>query len=57
MKTGPEDLDALLLPKHHELGNTVRAAIARVSGEADTIEALEDQSLSDVLENIKQRAV
>jgi len=45
------------LPKHHEVANAVGAAIASVSGEVDTIEILEDRSLSDVLENIKQRAV
>jgi hypothetical protein len=45
------------LPKHHEVANAVGAAIASVSGEVDTIEILEGRSISDVLENIKQRAV
>ena len=45
------------LPKHHEVANAVGAAIASVSGDVDTIEILEDRSLSDVLENVKQRAV
>lgn len=47
----------IILPKHHEVANAVGAAIASVSGEVDTIEILQDRSLSDVLENIKQRAM
>ncbi|CAA7263047.1 unnamed protein product [Cyclocybe aegerita] len=47
----------IIVPKHHEVANAVGAAIASVSGEIDTIEILEGRDLTEVVNEMKKRAM
>lgn len=51
------NFDSLSLPPFHSVANAVGAAIANVSGDIDTIEILQGQSLPQVLERIKTLAI
>ncbi|KAJ3515024.1 hypothetical protein NLJ89_g2022 [Agrocybe chaxingu] len=48
---------SIIVPKHHEVANAVGAAIASVSGEIDMIEILEGRDLTEVVNEIKERAM
>ena len=52
-----DGLEECLCPPHHDSANAVGAAIAKVSGEVDVIEILQDKNEDEVFESIKQRAV
>ncbi|KAJ6612262.1 hydantoinase/oxoprolinase [Mycena sp. CBHHK59/15] len=52
-----EGVKDVILPPFHSVANAVGAAIANVSGDVDTIEILEGQKLSEVLERIKALAI
>jgi Protein of unknown function (DUF917)/Hydantoinase/oxoprolinase len=46
-----------IIPPHHDSANAVGAAIAKVSGEVDSIEILENRDERDVVEAAKQQAI
>lgn len=46
-----------IIPPHHDSANAVGAAIAKVSGEVDTIEILEGRDEKEVLETSKRQAI
>ncbi|KAF8207207.1 Hydantoinase/oxoprolinase-domain-containing protein [Mycena galopus ATCC 62051] len=47
----------VIIPPFHDVANAVGAAIAKVSGDVDTIEILQSQKLSEVLERLKILAI
>ncbi|KAF7375145.1 DUF917-domain-containing protein [Mycena sanguinolenta] len=47
----------VIIPPFHDVANAVGAAIAKVSGDVDTIEILQNQNLPDVLERLKKLAI
>ncbi|OCH93351.1 DUF917-domain-containing protein [Obba rivulosa] len=56
----PEELSgvlALVRPPYFDVANAVGAAMAKVAGEVDTIEFLQDRQIQDVIEKIKARAI
>ncbi|KEF52543.1 uncharacterized protein A1O9_11385 [Exophiala aquamarina CBS 119918] len=55
-----DDLDGIvscIRPPHHDSANAVGAAIAKVAGEVDTIEILQNQDERQILQKVKANAV
>lgn len=57
VKDGLEGVDKCIHPIHQGAANAVGAAIAKVSGEVDTVEILEGKSEKDILEAACARAI